>query len=726
MDIQTKDGILLRGIPDGTPDDVIKARIAKIRGESATPKLIDNPVANYAGSLVEPALNMATSMVAKPVSEVAGLAALAKNLVTGSRDDVEGFSRNVQDRMTYSPRTKGGDAVVKSPLNPVNILGNTVNAASDVQRSIVGGDAHDDSPRGMIANALREAGIQALGMVGMKGAPAISAGIGTAANTVTAPLRAAGNVVRSVIGPESGRAGRLLNDVAGAKRDAVIAAMENSVTRVPGERLTAGMAAVDAASPEFAALQEIIANRSPGKYKSGGIEAANEAARLAEIGRHAGNADALARLKTVRDAETGPQREIALTNADMANQKGPPLATRLGDLRESIVNALQDKGRFQTTAAQQENLSHGGRIELSPNQTANQPQFNVGATGGRIPKDIASENIVAESYLKERKARTVNAARVPEAQAAAVDAAGIEAARKAQAGLTKYQLDSLAAHGHYPLKTQTIVEGLNAKISSPVTSTVARKTLTSIRDDILARAKGAQEISSRALYTVRKELGDTIKVHSKETQNWDKRHAAGLEISVQKAIDDAIAAAGGTGWRDYLSKYRELSGPIENMKSAQALESSLTTPLGATERPAAFAKAAASKKNPVTSQQVQSSVDAIIDSLSRDATYNRLAQEGVSATTRIIGADTPKVPPTGMFNPTISTARALFNKFSDKATAKTLTFLENNMDNPAKIAQLMRDASPKQKMIIEAVMRQNAIKAAGVVAPYAAEQGEQR
>lgn len=36
MDIQTKDGILLRGIPDGTPDDVIKARIATIRAERPT------------------------------------------------------------------------------------------------------------------------------------------------------------------------------------------------------------------------------------------------------------------------------------------------------------------------------------------------------------------------------------------------------------------------------------------------------------------------------------------------------------------------------------------------------------------------------------------------------------------------------------------------------------------------------------------------------------------
>lgn len=37
MDIQTKDGITLRGIPDGTPDEDIKARIAKIRAEGAMP-----------------------------------------------------------------------------------------------------------------------------------------------------------------------------------------------------------------------------------------------------------------------------------------------------------------------------------------------------------------------------------------------------------------------------------------------------------------------------------------------------------------------------------------------------------------------------------------------------------------------------------------------------------------------------------------------------------------
>lgn len=45
MDIQTKDGITLRGIPDGTPDDVIKERINQIRSGGAPKSAIAEPEA---------------------------------------------------------------------------------------------------------------------------------------------------------------------------------------------------------------------------------------------------------------------------------------------------------------------------------------------------------------------------------------------------------------------------------------------------------------------------------------------------------------------------------------------------------------------------------------------------------------------------------------------------------------------------------------------------------
>lgn len=43
MDIQTKDGILLRNIPDDTPDEAIKARIEKIRGEPQAAPAVTPP-----------------------------------------------------------------------------------------------------------------------------------------------------------------------------------------------------------------------------------------------------------------------------------------------------------------------------------------------------------------------------------------------------------------------------------------------------------------------------------------------------------------------------------------------------------------------------------------------------------------------------------------------------------------------------------------------------------
>lgn len=42
MDIQTKDGILLRNIPDGTPEETIKARIATIRQDRSKPQSVEN------------------------------------------------------------------------------------------------------------------------------------------------------------------------------------------------------------------------------------------------------------------------------------------------------------------------------------------------------------------------------------------------------------------------------------------------------------------------------------------------------------------------------------------------------------------------------------------------------------------------------------------------------------------------------------------------------------
>lgn len=68
---------------------------------------------------------LASGAVAKPVSDVAGLAAMAKDAITGKPGDAEGFKNEVQRNLTYEPRTDAGR--LTSKYNPLALLGKATN-----------------------------------------------------------------------------------------------------------------------------------------------------------------------------------------------------------------------------------------------------------------------------------------------------------------------------------------------------------------------------------------------------------------------------------------------------------------------------------------------------------------------------------------------------------------------------------------------------------------------
>lgn len=126
------------------------------------------PLGNTAATIGEPLLQMASGMIAKPVSDIAGLAATAKEMIApGDNPDAPaGFKRHVQDSMTYQPRTQLGE--LASEYNPLSLIGKGVSKVADWAGSSVGGNAPGDSPRGMAGNALREGIEQAPGFIGGK------------------------------------------------------------------------------------------------------------------------------------------------------------------------------------------------------------------------------------------------------------------------------------------------------------------------------------------------------------------------------------------------------------------------------------------------------------------------------------------------------------------------------------------------------------------------------
>jgi hypothetical protein len=91
-----------------------------------------------------------------------------------------------------------------------------------------------------------------------------------------------------------------------------------------------------------------------------------------------------------------------------------------------------------------------------------------------------------------------------------------------------------------------------------------QKSLNATKEKIKSIADDEGIIDARDLYTVRKEVGNIIENFVPETKKWDKKLTAGLEREIQKFMDDAIEAAGGTGWKNYLKTHAEGMRAVDN------------------------------------------------------------------------------------------------------------------------------------------------------------------
>ena len=118
------------------------------------------------------------------------------------------------------------------------------------------------------------------------------------------------------------------------------------------------------------------------------------------------------------------------------------------------------------------------------------------------------------------------------------------------------------------VKASIITNQIDRMASQPGqrVSEVVKKSLSEIKEKLIEASNGQGQIDAHDLYTIRKEVGNTIGKHAKESASWDKRLSSGLERNVQKYIDDAIEASGGKGWKAYLAEYAQRSQLIEASK----------------------------------------------------------------------------------------------------------------------------------------------------------------
>lgn len=109
---------------------------------------------------------MLSGMVAKPVSDIAGLAATGSEIVSPKGGDPAKFKKAVQDALTYAPRSKTGQ--ILSEYNPLALLARGVDWLGEKSGEFIGGGAAADTLRGAAGNVVGEAVRQAPGLLGAK------------------------------------------------------------------------------------------------------------------------------------------------------------------------------------------------------------------------------------------------------------------------------------------------------------------------------------------------------------------------------------------------------------------------------------------------------------------------------------------------------------------------------------------------------------------------------
>jgi hypothetical protein len=520
------------------------------------------------------------------------------------------------------------------------------------------------------------------------GQVALGVGAGAAVPAAWEGTKAVGRGVRNVVQPYMGEwgadraAGRLLNSVAGDRQPQVLQNLQNPQTIVPGSNPTAGQAAVPAGSAEFSALQQIAAQKAPSKYGTAGIEGDQNQARIAALKTISKSPEDLYNAEMARTASTQPVREAALQNANIAGVKGPQLAEAIASKRADSAGAVEDVRRLAIAKQLADDTAQSGRGRLGADS---QP---IG-----MPRQGAKYSYGAElEALADRKMG---------------EAANLSSQRGAEARFLEMQKDSLSAHGLSPLEGKSVANRISGTMSQPGlrASDVVQKVLGNVKDKIQSLTNEHGVIDARDLYTIRKEIGNTIQTYSKETGNWDKRLTGKLEANVQKYIDDAIEGAGGAGWKDYLKSYASQSQKIGQMKAGQELEQKLVPALSedAKQKAASYANAlretAPDVAETFTARQSKT-LGSVKSDLERDALMKTLAREGNPAAMERIGAAVPEMSPTGMFNPKISFTRGVYNRITGHATDRILSDLAKNMDNPQKIAEMMKKATPMERQVL--------------------------
>jgi hypothetical protein len=428
-----------------------------------------------------------------------------------------------------------GGALVGTALGPAGTVGGAGLGYGIAKELLELGDVYlgDKAPRQGAAqviepvrNVFEGATFETAGRVA---APIFAQGVGKLMDLRKIPQNKAANIARNALGPD-------------------LPEVLNALKAAKGQNVSAAQAAADINSPTFQALIERATKRDPrflsALEKSQGEVSLNALSKLAG-GKTA--ADVRATTEGAKEAVrsvTSPMREAALNRADLGKEVAR-LEGLSAELGEQAATKVQEVRRL---------------MELGDIATAN---ARLGLIKQGLP--VGLEKFTYSGELAERAFNEwSNAA----AQASLDLGQGARFADEAAGALRSV--------GIKPLEGAPLVSTLKTMANKPefAGNDVLLGSMRNVADDIAKWTSSGGVIDARALDAIRKNsVNAAIQQLRPGMDATSQRNlAAGVLSRVKPVIDDAIEAAGGKGYRDYLKQHAQMSQKIaEKQLTGEAL-----------------------------------------------------------------------------------------------------------------------------------------------------------
>jgi outer membrane lipoprotein SlyB len=359
--------------------------------------------------------------------------------------------------------------------------------------------------------------------------PLISKGVGKLMDLRKIPQNKAANIARNALGPD-------------------LPEVLNALKAAKGQNVSAAQAAADINSPTFQALIDRATARDPrflsALEKSQGDVSLNALSKLAG-GRTAADVRATTEgAKTAVRTITSPMREAALNRADLGKEVArlEGLSAELGEqaaAKVQEVRRLMELGDIATANARLGLIKQGLPVGLS--------KFTY---SGELAEKAFNEwsNAAAQASLDLGQG-----ARFADEAAGALRSVGIK-----------------------PLESAPLISTLKTMATKPefAGNDVLLGAMRNVADDVAKWTSSGGVIDARALDAIRKNSVNAAiqQLRPGIDATTQRNLAAGVLSRVKPVIDDAIEAAGGKGYREYLKQHAEMSQKIaEKQLTGEAL-----------------------------------------------------------------------------------------------------------------------------------------------------------